>query len=482
MRTRRFRQRTAAVALALAVTFASASAGAQTRVDAPKNKYTPEQDVALGAKGAAEVRSQMPLVADEDVQSFVERIGRRLETAIPDRFVQPKFRYTFQVVNASDINAFALPGGPMFVNRGMIAAARNEGEVAGVMAHELSHVVLRHGTAQASKAQPYELGALAGAVIGAIVGGTAGGVISQGTQFGLGTAFLRYSRDFEKQADILGAQIMAAAGYDPQSMATLFQTIQTEGGSRGPQWLSSHPDPGNRSTYILAEASSLEVSNPVADTGALQSVQADLRQMPAAPTTEQILKRTERNGVNAGEAGGPAGSTGTGGRLSTSVPEPSPRYRIYRDGSGRFRVSVPENWRQMSSTAGVLRFAPEGGYGTANGREAFTHGIELGVTQTRAANVRDATDSLLRALTEGNPQLRASNRPASFAFAGRDGLQVRLTNVSEATGNPETVLLTTALLDDRTMVYSIGVVPTAETDVYRNAFRRVNQSVEIGRQ
>ena len=266
MRTRRFRQRTAAVALALAVMFASASS--RRRADARRShrrtSTRPSRTWQLGTKAAAEVRSQMPLVADEDVQSFVERIGRRLETAIPDRFVQPKFRYTFQVVNACDINAFALPGGPMFVNRGMIAAARNEGEVAGVMAHELSHVVLRHGTAQASKAQPYELGALAGAVIGAIVGGTAGSVISQGTQFGLGTAFLRYSREYEKQADILGAQIMAAAGYDPRSMATMFQTIQKEGGSRGPQWLSSHPDPGNRSTYILAEAKSLQVSNPVA--------------------------------------------------------------------------------------------------------------------------------------------------------------------------------------------------------------------------
>ena len=175
MRASIFRRRAAAAAVAFAIVAASASAAAQTRVVAPKNKYTPEQDVALGAKGAAEVRSQMPLVNDEDVRGFVERIGRRLETAVPGEFAQPRFRYTFEIVNASDINAFALPGGPMFINRGMIAAARNEGEVAAVMAHELSHVVLRHGTAQASKAQPYELGALAGAVIGAIVGGTAGG-------------------------------------------------------------------------------------------------------------------------------------------------------------------------------------------------------------------------------------------------------------------------------------------------------------------
>src|SRR5207253_10760073 len=93
-----------------------------------------------------------------------------------------EFRYSFEPVNVREINAFALPGGPMFVNRGMIEAARTEGEVAGVMAHELSHVVLRHGTAQASKATKYEIGEIAGAVLGAIIGGTLGNVVAQGTQ------------------------------------------------------------------------------------------------------------------------------------------------------------------------------------------------------------------------------------------------------------------------------------------------------------
>jgi predicted Zn-dependent protease len=120
-------------------------------------------------------------------------------------------------VNLKDINAFALPGGPMFVQRGMFDAAAEEAEVAGVMAHELSRVLLRHGTANASKAQnPWlQLGQIAGAV----VGGELGGYIAEGTQFGLGTLLLRYSRNYEKQADLLGAQIMARAGYDPRALA-----------------------------------------------------------------------------------------------------------------------------------------------------------------------------------------------------------------------------------------------------------------------
>ena len=124
-------------------------------------------------------------------------------------------------MNLKDINAFALPGGPMFVQRGMFDAAADEAEVAGVMAHELSRVLLRHGTANASKAQsPWlQLGQIAGAVGGAVVGGELGGYIAEGTQFGLGTLLLRYSRDCEKQADLLGAQIMARAGYGPRALA-----------------------------------------------------------------------------------------------------------------------------------------------------------------------------------------------------------------------------------------------------------------------
>ena len=105
---------------------------------------------------------------DRQAENYVERIGARLVAAIPARLRQPQFRYTFQVVDRKEINAFALPGGPIFVNRGMLDAARNDGEVAGVIAHEISHVVLRHGTAQATKAQKFQIGALAGQFLGSL--------------------------------------------------------------------------------------------------------------------------------------------------------------------------------------------------------------------------------------------------------------------------------------------------------------------------
>ena len=263
---------------------------AQTRIEPRKNGFTPSQDVQLGREAAAEVRQQLPMLNDRPSEALVERIGTRLVGAIPARFRQPAFRYSFDVVNLREINAFALPGGPMFLHRGMLQAARTDDEVAGVMAHELSHVILRHGTLQASKAQKFQFGALAGQVLGSIVGGRTGRVIAQGSQFGLGTYFLKYSREYEREADLLGAQIMARAGYDPRQMANMFRTIQQQGGGSGPEWLSDHPDPGNRYAAINREAAALRVAG-TADTGpAFASVRSHLAQLPPAPTSEQIAR------------------------------------------------------------------------------------------------------------------------------------------------------------------------------------------------
>jgi predicted Zn-dependent protease len=137
----------------------------------PKNNYTPEQDVQLGRQAAAEVLKQYPVIKDASVAAYLDRLGKRLVGAAPAEFATPVFVYSFTPVNLKEINAFALPGGPMFVNRGMFEAAGTEGEVVGVMAHELSHVLLRHGTANATKAQGFQWGQMAGAIAGAVVGG-----------------------------------------------------------------------------------------------------------------------------------------------------------------------------------------------------------------------------------------------------------------------------------------------------------------------
>ncbi len=209
-------RRASRLALTLAaIATAALTLPAQTKITPDRNKYAPADDVKLGQEAAAQVRKEMPLLNDARTEEWAEDVGRVLVAAIPPEFAHKEFAYTFDVINQKEINAFALPGGPMFLNRGMIEAGKTEAEVAGVMAHEISHVALRHGTAQATKGERFQLGALAGQVLGAVIGGTAGSIIAQGSQFGLGTYFLKYGREAERQADLLGAQILAPRGLQP---------------------------------------------------------------------------------------------------------------------------------------------------------------------------------------------------------------------------------------------------------------------------
>jgi len=453
----------------LAVVLSATIASAQTKITPPKNKYDPQEDVKLGREAAAEVEKQLPLLRDDNVTSYVSDIGQRLAAVIPAELQHPEFRYTFKVVNVKEINAFALPGGPMYVNRGMIEAAKNEGEVAGVIAHELSHVALRHGTAQATKATPYEIGTIAGAILGAIVGGNAGTLIAQGTQFGLGTAFLRYSREYEKQADLEGSQIMARAGYDPRDMANMFKTIEQQGGSGGPQWMSDHPNPGNRYAYITKEAESLRVVNARHDSSAFQNVQGRLRQMSPAPSTKEATR-------NAGNTRG-GGAPSNGGRISTNVERPSSRYSSYNEGN-LFRISVPSNWRELPANNSVT-FAPEGGYGAVNQQSVFTHGVEAGVARNESRDLRSASEELVQDLAQSNPRMRRDGGWDRGTVGGRQGLRTMLTNQNDVTGRPERIALYTTTLNDGTLFYLIGVAPDQEFGVYDDVFDRVAGSLQF---
>src|SRR5213082_1455955 len=277
----RISARLAAWLVTLAIMAMPMASIAQTQITYHPNKYKPADDVRLGRQAAAEAEQQFPLLRDADVSAYVERVGQRLVAAIPSEFQHPEFHYYFKVLNASDINAFALPGGPMYVNRGMIQAARTEGEMAGVMAHELSHVALRHGTAQATKAQKYAVGAGIAGILGTIFGGPG---LGQAAQAPFAVYFLKFSREYETEADLLGARIMANAGYDPRDLANMFQTIERQGGGGG-GFLSDHPSPTNRYARINQEAQLLRINTAArTDDREFFSVQERLRGYPRAQT------------------------------------------------------------------------------------------------------------------------------------------------------------------------------------------------------
>jgi predicted Zn-dependent protease len=446
----------------------------QTRITLHSNKYSPSDDVKVGRQAAAEVEQQMPILNDYEATNYVSRVGQRLVNSIPPEFQHPEFQYYFKIVNARDINAFALPGGPMYVNRGMIEAARNEGEMAGVMAHELSHVALRHGTAQASKAQKY--GLLAGilGIGGQILGGPAGAAAQIAGQ-GVGVYFLKFSREYETEADVLGSQIMAHAGYDPMDLANMFRTIEQQGGGSSGGFLSSHPSPANRYARIQQEARYLRVENPVRNTPEFSQVQARLRSMGTAPTMAEIARSGQRypTGENTGNTGNYPNNVPRG-----SVTYPSSRYQNYSEFGGILRVSVPDNWRELASNNSVW-FSPEGAYGQAQGQAVFTHGVNFGVTQTQSRNLQQATDELLQSLGAGNGNLRQRSGYQRTTLSGRTALTTSFSNVNEATGQAEIVTVVTTQLRNGELFYMIAVTPQNESGTYQTAFRNILRSLQL---
>lgn len=455
---------------ALVLTLVATTAVAQTKVTPPKNKYTPEQDVQIGREAAAEVRQQYPIITDDQIEGYLERLGDRLVAASPAELRNPKFEYSFTPVNLKDINAFALPGGPMFVNRGMLEAATGEGEVAGVMAHELAHVLLRHGTANATRAQGFQLGALAGAIAGAVIGGGWGQVISQGSQFGLGTWLMKYSREYEKQADLIGAQVMARAGYDPRELARMFETIQKQGGGSPPQWLSSHPNPGNRTQYINQEAAQLQIG-PRPDASGFERTRSRFALLAPARSMAEL----ERNAGNRGGEGNGAPPASVG-RVGDPVPAPARQYRTVQGGE-LFQVSVPTNWTPLATNNSV-KYVPQNAYGETRGQQVMTHGVELGVANASSRDLRQATQTLIDGFVRSNEDMRVLGAQQGVQLSGRTAILTPLEGRS-ALGGMERVDVYTTLLADGNLFYQLSVAPERELNAYAVAFNRVTRSIRL---
>ena len=226
-----------------------------------------DQQQKLGLQAAAEVYKQMPVLPDSSPETqYIRQVGKRLVATIPAQYSWP---FDFHVVAQKEINAFALPGGEMFVNIGTITAAANEAQLVGVMSHEMSHVYMQHSAKQIQKAQLTQgLAGLAGEILGA-KGGLLGTLGQQGVQIGAGMLVLKYSRSDEAQADSVGAMIMYRAGYDPQALGDFFKTLEAQGGT-GPQFLSDHPNPGNRDLAIKKEIGRGHLRNTLATVRPLQ--------------------------------------------------------------------------------------------------------------------------------------------------------------------------------------------------------------------
>jgi Zn-dependent protease with chaperone function len=462
---------------------------AQTKVKAGFNLFSAEQDVEVGQQSAAQAEQQLPILRDATVQNYVNRIGQNLARNAGG----PNFNYQFRVVNAADINAFALPGGYIYVNRGVIDQARNEGEVAGVLAHEIAHVSLRHGTHQASKAYAAQAGlSILGGLLGGKVGAGAANIINAVGGFGLNVVFLKYSRDLETQADVRGSQILAASGYSPVDMVNFFHTLESVDKSKKTNWLSDHPAPPDRIARIQKESQMLRVSqSPTTNVAELRQVQSRLGSSGPAMTSEQIA----RSGPQSTARSRPAM---TSSASDINVAAPSTSLRAYTSRSGLYRVSFPSNWQVYEEGTTGATIAPQGGIGDVNGRTEVVYGAVINhydpfnnaqgqryLRGSGSSNISldNATNDLLSQIVQQSPHLGMIKGSAQrLNVNGGQAIAASLRGTNPNTGVKERVTVVTRQLADDHLVYLLFVTPDRDASKYQSTLNAMIRSIEVNEQ
>jgi beta-barrel assembly-enhancing protease len=265
------------------------------------NFYSLEKEIALGKQLAQQVERSSKMIDDPVVTEYVNRVGQNLV-----RNSDAQVPFTIKVIDSDEVNAFALPGGFFYVNSGLILRAQEESELAGVMAHEISHVTARHGTKQATKADIIQIGAMAAMIF--VPYGWAGYGIYEGMQLAIPLTFLKFSRDAEKEADFLGIEYMYKAGYDPNSYVTFFERIQADEKRRPgtvPKMFSTHPPTPDRIEAAQKEIARIlpEKDEYIVTTSEFDSVKARLRNVMFArkvqdtgPGKPTLRTKTEQSG------------------------------------------------------------------------------------------------------------------------------------------------------------------------------------------
>jgi len=423
------------------------------------NMFSAQEELQAGQQSAAQVAKQLPVLPDSDpVTIYVQRLGQQLAAHAPGE----KWPYTFHVVNQKEINAFALPGGPVFVNLGTIQAADNEAELAGVMAHEISHVVQRHGTRAASKQMAAQLPL---AILGGVMGqGALSQMAQMGLGFGIGSYFLKNSRTAESEADLLGTDIMYDSGFNPRAMADFFTKLQQEGGARGPQFFSDHPDPGNRAQSVAKEVATLPRKTSYrSDSAEFRDVKQRVAGMHPL-TAQQIAQQQQTSAVNA---------TASGAQASASV-----RSFSHRD----FSISYPDNWQVFGDQNSAVTIAPQSGVL----QNAVAYGVMINTYQPEDANASldQATHELLASLRQSNPELRAIGHDENIRVNGIGGKSVDLVGNSplrdqNGRASQERDWLVALIRQDGTLLYVVSIAPDKDFESLRPTFEQMLKSLRL---
>ena len=423
------------------------------------NFFSPEQDVQLGQQNAAEVEKQLPILKDAQLNQYIQRLGQKLVAHAPSvNGVQ--YPFTFKIVNQKEINAFALPGGPIYVNLGTIQAADTEAQLAGVIGHEMGHVIMRHSTNQASKQM---LAQAPLAVLGGKLGGGLGQLAQLGIGFGLNSVFLKYSRQAESQADLIGTDIIHDAGYDPRAMAQFFEKLESQGGSRGPQFLSDHPNPGNRAAAVSAEAETLPKINYSGDSSDFRAIKQKVSGLKGLSAQE--IQQQQQQG------GGGAAPTGTIAR-SNDI-KPSSNYKSLDHSA--FTITYPQNWTPSGDANSSVTIAPKGG---ASGN-AVAYGVIINGTQPpQGMSLDEATNQIAAQMQQQNG-LKALGNGESFTLNGKPARSVVFQGSSPFQGEQERDWLVTQQSANGTLMYLVFVSPEKDFKSLQPSFEKMLRSFKM---
>lgn len=436
-----------------------------------------DQQIQLGQRAVAEIYRQMPVLPDNSPLSrYVQSLGQKLASVIPQ---QNSWPYQFHVVQQKEINAFALPGGPVFVNVGTIQATANEAELAGVIAHEMSHVYMQHSIKGLRKRGTTQVaGQVLGGILGAVLGGPAGALANMGAQLGAGVISMKYSRADEAQADAVGAIIMYKAGYNPIRLAQFFLRLEQKASSGGPQFLSDHPNPGNRVQAVQDEIkgwpsrlyhdTSREFAQAKLDAGSIR-----------AYTAQQIHQMAQGGQIH--EVSGPDDASTRpvrSGNRSSSEIMPSGDFERFQ---GPFSLEYPSNWRPtQEQQSGLVTFAPEG----AVVQNGIAYGVLIAPFQPNANGLDEATQQLIAGLQQQNPGMRPAGDIQKIRVNGVLGRSVDLLGRSPLAGRDGQPLqerdwLVTLSANDGANVSLIFIAPENDFSNLRPTFEQMLRSFRL---
>jgi len=458
------------IVLSIPLAAYSQRAPRQATVNVQKTSLSRDQELQLGKQFSTQVEREMEVIQNPEIEKWLNQIGQNLAKT-PEANAYP---YYFKLVNDDSINAFALPGGPMYVHTGLLKNADSEGEVAGVLAHEMSHVALRHGAAQITKQQRYGmLFQVIGLAAGTLTADKDGQCtllcqISQaGTALGQNSLLMKFSRGYEHDADLNGARMMSGAGYDPIQLPQFFQKLEaTQGTASEPKglalWMASHPATGSRIQYVSDDIKFYPQRQYMSSTGNFPRIKKLITTIPPPkPLPGKLIQpkqgATERTNLPTGLKDYPANG---------------------------FSIGYPSAWQAGQAQPGSsLYLIPQDGVAKdQNGGVELIAGamIDYYVPQAGASAVRlDAsTSEFIAALQKGDTNLK-TEKPQQVQVGGKAALRTKLTTKTSLQSEPDQVVYLYTVSRDAGLWYLVLAAPPSKLADLDPVFKQMTATIQF---